>query len=68
MEAVGGFRYVVGHSQEPAAEAYAGMAELYFPDVSSWSKYKDLIQPDGMERWVGEVLQFESGTEMVGIP
>ena len=68
MEAVGGFRYVVSHSQEPAAEPYAGMAELYFPDVSSWTKYKDLIQPDGMERWVGEVLRFESGTEMVGIP
>ena len=68
MEAVGGFRYVVGHSQEPAAEPYAGMAELYFPSASNWSKYKDLIQPDGMERWVGEVLRFESGTEMVGIP
>ena len=68
MEAAGGFRYVVSHSQDPGEDPYAGMAELYFTEASGWEKYKGLIKADGMERWVGEVHRFESGTEMVGIP
>lgn len=69
MEAVGGFRYAVSHSLEPAAEAYAGMAELYFPDASGWARYRERIRPDGMARWVDAdaMLVFYSGTEMVGI-
>ncbi|MDP6564761.1 MAG: hypothetical protein QF578_08050 [Alphaproteobacteria bacterium] len=69
METVGGFRYVVSHSLDPAAEAYAGMAELYFPDASGWASYREHIQPDGMEQWVDydAMRIFQSGTEMVGI-
>jgi hypothetical protein len=70
MEKVGGFRYVVSHSLDPAGENYVGMAELYFPDASGWTHYRDEIQPDGMENWVDSdnVSVFTSGTEMVGIP
>ena len=68
MEAAGGFRYVVSHSQDPGEDPYAGMAELYFTDASGWENYKGLMQPDGMEHWVGEVHRFDSGTDMVGIP
>ena len=69
MEAVGGFRYAVSHSLEPELEAYAGMAELYFPDAAGWSRYREQIRADGMEQWVdGDAMQvFYSGTEMVGI-
>lgn len=69
MEAVGGFRYVVSHSMEPATEPYAGMAELYFRDPAGWTAYGERIQPDGMERWVDYKAMgvFHSGTEMVGI-
>jgi hypothetical protein len=69
MEAVSGIRYVVSHSHEPAAETYAGMAELYFSDASGWASYRDHIRPDGMERYVDAdaTLVFYSGTEMVGI-
>jgi EthD domain len=70
MEKVGGFRYLVSHSQEPDTEKYAGMAELYFPDASGWARYLEEIQSDGMEQWVdsNEVSLFTSETEMVGIP
>lgn len=70
MEAVGGFRYVVGHSLEPAAERYAGMAELYFPDAEGWVEYRERYRPDGMEEWLDAEATpvFYSGTEMVGIP
>ena len=70
MEAVGGFRYVVSLSHEPADEPYAGMAELYFHDPSGWANYRESIRPDGMEQWVdGERMQvLRARTEMVGIP
>lgn len=70
MEKVGGFRYVVSHSFEPADEPYAGMAELYFHDPSGWAAYRETIKPDGMEKWVdGERMHvLRAHTEMVGIP
>lgn len=69
MEQVGGFRYVVSHSLEPATEPYVGMAELYFRDAAGWAAYRAQIQPDGMEQWVDykAMAIFESGTEMVGV-
>lgn len=70
MESVGGFRYVVSLSLDPAEEAFAGMAELYFDDASGWAAYIDAFEPDGMEQWVdpeGTVV-LTSGTEMVAIP
>ncbi len=70
MQAVAGFRYVVSHSIEPAAEPYAGMAELYFHDAEAWAAYRRTIKADGMERWVdGERMRvLRAQTEMVGIP
>lgn len=70
METVGGFHYVVSHSLEPELEPYAGMAELYFPDASGWSRYREVIRADGMERWVADegTLALRGGTEMIGIP
>lgn len=70
MEAVGGFRYVVSHSLAPEGEAFAGMAELYFPDATGWAGYREQFQADDMSNWTdGEnTLIFHSGTEMVGIP
>ena len=67
---VGGFRYVVSHSIDPADEPYAGMAELYFHGPEGWAGYRQTIRPDGMEQWVdGERMHvLRAHTEMVGIP
>ena len=67
MQRVGGFRYVVSHSIDPDNEPYAGMAELYFPDASGWSRYVEAAQSDGIEAMV-DVLGLTAGTEMIGIP
>jgi hypothetical protein len=70
MEEVGGFRYVVSHSIDPQAESYAGLAELYFHDQTGWAKYREVIEPDGMEEWVDRdgTLVLIGRTEMIGIP
>ncbi|MGI9325579.1 MAG: EthD domain-containing protein [Pseudomonadales bacterium] len=70
MDQVGGFHYVISHSLDPAKDAYAGMAELYFPNASGWARYKEVIQPDGMEQWVANdgTLVLRARTEMIGIP
>jgi hypothetical protein len=70
MERVDGFRYVVSHSIDPQIEPYAGMAELYFHDESGWSRYRETIRPDGMERWVDPegTLVLRARTEMIGLP
>lgn len=70
MEQAGGFGYVVSHSIEPQEESYAGLAELYFHDKTGWARYRELIEPDGMEEWVdGEAtLVLRAGTEMIGLP
>jgi len=70
MRKIGGFRYVVSHSIDPASEPYAGMAELYFADAAGWKRYRETIRPDGMERWVDPdaTLALRGRTEMIGIP
>jgi hypothetical protein len=70
MNAVGGYRYVVSHSMEPATEPYVGMAELYFTDASGWTGYIKTIKPDGMEQWVADegTLVLRAHTEMIGLP
>lgn len=70
MEQVGGFRYVVSLSAHPGAEAFAGLAELYFADASGWQRYRETITEDGMEQWVDRERMkiLRSDTEMVGIP
>lgn len=67
---VGGFRYVVSLSLDPAAEPYAGMAELYFPDAAAWQRFRERLQPDGMERWIDPAATrlLAARTEMIGIP
>ena len=70
MDEVGGFGYAVSHSFKPLEEPYAGLAELYFPDERGWERYREIIRPDGMERWVetrGTVV-LGARTEMVGVP
>jgi hypothetical protein len=70
MEKAGGFRYVVGQSIDPQQEPYAGLAELYFDDKAGWARYGELVQPDGMEKWVERegTLVLHAGTEMIGVP
>ena len=68
MNEVGGFGYVVSLSVDPAAEPYAGLAELYFHDAPGWARYRETIKPDGMEQWVERALVLTSQTEMVGLP
>ena len=70
MKRVGGFRYVVSHSIAPREEPYAGMAEIYFHHEGDWQRWREVIEADGMERWMdGErTLALRSDTEMVGIP
>ena len=70
MEAVGGFRYVVSHSIDPANEPYAGMAELYYHDPEDSIRWRETIEADGMEKWIDgdRMLILSSQTEMVGIP
>ncbi len=70
MEEAGGFRYVVNHSMTPAAESYAGLAELYFPDAACADHWRSIIKPDGMEQWIDAqgTISLRGHTEMVGIP
>ncbi len=68
MQEVDGFRYVVSQSLDPTAEPYAGLAELYFHDASAWTRYGEVIKPDGMEEWVERARLLTATTEMVGLP
>jgi hypothetical protein len=70
MHEVGGFRYVVSHSIDPLAEPYAGLAELYFHDEAAWSRFCNVIKPDGIEEWVDRsgTLVLVGRTEMIGLP
>ncbi len=70
MGQVGGFRYVVSVSDEPAVDPYNGMAELYFPDKAALRRYAELYESDGIEQYLDADarLVFRSTTEMVGIP
>jgi hypothetical protein len=70
MEQVGGSRYVISHSIEPAIDPYVGMAELYFPNKEALRTYLDIYESDGIEQFIDHEAQlsFRSTTEMVGIP
>ena len=69
MAKVGGFRYAVSLSLDMEHASYAGMAELYFPDVAAQAAFWDVIQPDGFQDFADShrMLRFRCGTEMVGI-
>ena len=70
MEEIGGLRYVVNHSQNPADEAYMGMAELYFADPGGWEAYKSTITEDGFSEFVdlGRLVNMHATAQMIGIP
>ena len=70
MLRVGGIGYVVSLSIDPAIEPYAGMAELYFPDEASHSRFRQEVGPDGFEEWIDPegTLALPTSTEMIGIP
>lgn len=69
MLEVGGFRYAVSLSLDPAASPYAGMAELYFPDRAAQDAFWSTLKPDGFQDWVdsARTLRYRCGTELVGI-
>ena len=52
------------------AEPYAGLAELFFHDPAGWARYRELIQPDGMEQWVDRegTLMLVARTHLIGLP
>ncbi|MCH9675344.1 MAG: EthD domain-containing protein [Gammaproteobacteria bacterium] len=69
MTEVGGFRYAISLSIDPERAPYAGMAELYFPDVATQARFWEVLKPDGFQNWADpeKTLRFRCGTEMVGI-
>jgi hypothetical protein len=68
LNQVGGFRYVISTSAEPAIDPYAGMAELYFPDTASWERFRETLPDDGMGEYIERLEVRTAGTEMIGIP
>jgi len=69
MTKVGGFRYAVSLSMDLDHAPYAGIAELYFPDLTAQAAFWDALQPDGFQQWADaeKTLRYRCGTEMVGI-
>ena len=37
-------------------------------DSSAWTKYCEIIKPDGMEKWVERAEVLTARTEMIGVP
>ena len=70
MTEIGGLRYVVNHSVNPANEPYMGMAELYFADPDGWEAYKSTVTEDGFGAFVDikRMVVLRSRTQMIGIP
>ena len=70
MAEIGGLRYVVNHSVNPANEPYMGMAELYFADPDGWQAYKSTVTEDGFSAFVDtkRMVVLRSRTQMIGIP
>ena len=70
MQAAGGFRYVLSLSDEPGADPYVGMAEIYFPNKEALRDHVANYESDGIEEYFDTDAQlfFRSTTEMVGIP
>jgi hypothetical protein len=69
MAKVGGFRYAVSLSIDLEHAPYAGMAELYFPNVAAQAAFWEALEPDGFQQWVDfdRTLRFRCSTELVGI-
>lgn len=69
MKKVGGFRYAVSLSMELDHAPYAGMAELYFPNLAAQAAFWEALPRDGFQQFadVEKTLRYRCGTEMVGI-
>jgi hypothetical protein len=69
LKKVGGFRYVVSLSLDAAHAPYAGMPELYFPDLATQRRFWEELKPDGFQQFADaeNTVRFRCGTEMVGI-
>ena len=69
LHKVGGFRYVVNLSLDPEHAPYAGMPELYFPNLAAQQAFWAELKPDGFQEFADaeRTLRFRCGTEMVGI-
>lgn len=67
---VGGLRYVVSVSNEPDADPYLGMAEVWFPSEVERRAFNDAYVSDGIEDLVDMAATpiLRSTTEMIGIP
>jgi hypothetical protein len=69
LRKVGGFRYVVSLSMDMARAPYAGIPELYFPDLATQRAFWAELKPDGFQSFADaeRTLRFRCGTEMVGV-
>ena len=68
LRKVGGFRYVVNLSVDRDRAPYAGMPELWFPDLAVQQRFWQEIKPDGFAEVADaeRTVRFLCGTEMVG--
>lgn len=69
LQKVGGIRYVVNLSLDMDHAPYAGMPELWFPNLVAQREFWALIKPDGFQNFADaeRTLRFRGDTEMVGI-
>ena len=60
---------MVSLSLDMANAPYAGMPELYFPDVATQQAFWAEIKPDGFQNFADaeNTVRFRCGTEMVGV-
>jgi hypothetical protein len=70
LPSIGGFRYVLNLSEDPANESFAACAEIYFRNPSGLANLGAALKPDGMERFIDPAgtIMLTSRTELVGIP
>lgn len=68
LQKVGGIRYVVNLSLDPEHAPYAGMPELYFPNLAAQQAFWAELKPDGFQDFADaeRTLRFRCGTEMIG--
>ena len=69
LKKVGGFRYVVNLSTDMDRAPYAGMPELWFPDLAAQQRFWQEIKPDGFAEVADaeRTVRLLCGTEMVGV-
>ena len=70
MQRAHGFRYVLSLAMDPAAEPYACIEELYFPDRSAWQRFIASVRAEGgaYSALQSTAQVFFADTEFVAIP